>query len=243
MGNTNTEGWIKLHRKIMDNPYYFSEAFTRSQAWIDLLIIANHKDNFFYKRGIKVEVKRGQIGWDLENLAKRWRWSRGKAERFINELEKSLQIVRQKTNVSTLLSIVNYEQYQQDDKSKSKANNKPEYKADGQQIANQTDTNKNEKNDNNEKKELYPFSDFWKAYPKKTGKKICIPKWEKLSDEIRSKIMVTLPGFIAYKPFETYNHPNPETYFNQERWEDEIPNIEKMVADFKKSEFKPMPEL
>lgn len=145
------EGWIKLHRKIVDNPYYFSEAFTRSQAWIDLLILANHKDNFYYIRGVKVEVKRGQIGHSLENLAKRFRWSRGKAERFINELETSKQIVRQKNNVTTLFSIVNYNEYQQD----SKADSNPNSKADGNQTVTQTvkqtDINKNVNNVKNEK--------------------------------------------------------------------------------------------
>ena len=146
------EGWIKLHRKITENPYYFSEPFTRSQAWIDMLIIANHKDSMFYKRGIRVDIKRGQIGYDIDTLSKRWKWSRGKVERFFLQLEMDSQIVRQKNNVTTLISICNYELYQAD----SKANDKASSKADGQQTVKQTDTdknNKNNKNENNDKKE------------------------------------------------------------------------------------------
>lgn len=149
------EGWIKLHRKIVDNPYYFSESFTRSQAWVDLLILANHKDNFYFLRGVKVDVKRGQIGMALENLAKRWKWSRGKAERFISELETATQIVRQKGNVTTLLTVVNYSIYQEEknvnSKADSKADSKTDSKADGQQTVKQTDINKNVNNDKNEK--------------------------------------------------------------------------------------------
>lgn len=144
-------GWIKIYRKIVENPYYFSEPFTRSQAWIDLLIVANHKDNFFYKRGVKVEVKRGQIGWDLESLGKRWQWSRGKVERFISELETSNQVVRQKTNVTTLISLVNYELYQEDSKPNSKANDKANSKPNEHQTTKQTEANKNVKNNKNEK--------------------------------------------------------------------------------------------
>ena len=151
------EGWIKLHRKIVDNPYYFSEPFTRSQAWIDLIIIANHKDNFFYNRGIKVEVKIGQIGSCLETLSKRWKWSRGKVERFIIELENSNQVVRQKNNVNTLLILINYKIYQQDSKANSKA--------DGQQTVKQTDTNKNEKNVKEEE-----YADFILLLNKITGR-------------------------------------------------------------------------
>lgn len=117
-------GWIKLHRKLTENPLYFSEPFSRSMAWIDMLLIANHSDNYFFKRGIRIDVKVGQIGYDLDSLAKRWKWSRGKVERFLNMLENDKQIIRQKTNVTTLISIVNYKEYQTDDKPNKKPNNK-----------------------------------------------------------------------------------------------------------------------
>jgi hypothetical protein len=117
-------GWIKIHRKITENPLYFSEPFNRSMAWIDMILLANHSDNYFFKRGIRVDVKVGQIGYDLDTLGKRWQWSRGKVERFMQMLENDKQIVRQKTNVTTLISIVNYKEYQQDSKADSKANNK-----------------------------------------------------------------------------------------------------------------------
>lgn len=156
----SNDGWIKLHRQIEDNPLYFSEPFTRCGAWIDLLILANHKDNIFYNRSIKVEVKRGQIGWSLEKLARRWKWSRGKAERFISELEKASQIVRQKNNITTLITIVKYEYYQSDSKANDKASSKTDSKADGQQIVKQTDTNKNDKKDKNDKNDKNKESDI-----------------------------------------------------------------------------------
>jgi len=124
-------GWIKLHRKITENPLYFSEPFNRSMAWVDMLLIANHADNYFFKRGIRVEVKVGQIGYDLDTLGKRWQWSRGKVERFMQMLENDNQIIRQKTNVTTLISIVNYKEYQQDNKADDKPNRKANNKADG----------------------------------------------------------------------------------------------------------------
>jgi hypothetical protein len=117
-------GWIKMHRKITENPLYFSEPFNRTMAWIDLLLLANHTDNFFFKRGIRVDVKIGEVGYDLDTLSKRWKWSRGKIERFLKMLENDNQIVRQKTNVTTLISIVNYDLYQSDNKASSKASDK-----------------------------------------------------------------------------------------------------------------------
>lgn len=39
-----------------------------------------------------VEVERGQVGYDLETLGSRWRWSRGKVERFISILESTTKL-------------------------------------------------------------------------------------------------------------------------------------------------------
>lgn len=140
------EGWIKIHRKIMDNPLYLSEPFTRMQAWIDLLLLANHKEGFFYVRGNKVVVGRGQVGTSSRTLASRWQWSRGKVERFLKDLENDNQIEPQKNNVITLISICNYDDYQNTEPqtepqtSRRRATDEP-----------QTDRNKNDKKEKNEK--------------------------------------------------------------------------------------------
>lgn len=142
---TPNNGWIKLHRKIFDNPLYFSEPFTRIQAWIDLLLLANHSGQYFYIRGNRIDVKRGEVAHSMESLAQRWRWSRGKVLRYISQLENSQMIVQQKSHVITKLSITNYNTYQSDGTTDSTT--------DGQQTVQQTDTNKNDKNDKNENKE------------------------------------------------------------------------------------------
>lgn len=125
----------------MDNKFYFSEPFTRIAAWIDLLLMANYKPSVIYVRGIKIDIDRGQIATSSKALAERWRWSRGKVERYLNELEMEQQIEQQKNNVITLLSITNYNKYQ-DNKTADRA-------ADGQQIEQQieqqTDTSNKDK--------------------------------------------------------------------------------------------------
>lgn len=102
-------GWIKLPRSIMDDPLYFAEPFTRAQAWIDLLLLANYADGYFIVRGNRVNVKRGQIGRSQQNLAERWRWSRGKVDRFLTEMENDGRIIQQKNRLTSLISIVNFE--------------------------------------------------------------------------------------------------------------------------------------
>jgi hypothetical protein len=139
----HSNGYILLHRKIMQNKFYGCEPFCRTMAWIDLLLLANHDDNTFYARGIQVNVKRGQTAYAVETLAAKWRWSRGKVNRFLNALKTEGQIDTQKTNVTTLITILNYSQYQTNGKANVKASSTPN--------GHQTDTNNKLSNNYKEK--------------------------------------------------------------------------------------------
>ncbi len=146
-------GWIKLHRKIQDTDGYFNEPFCRNMAWVDMLLLANHDEKFFRVRGIRVIIKRGQIGFTSEKLSERWKWSRGKVLRFLKELQIDGQIVQQKSNVTTLISIVNYNAYQDGSTTNKTASSTTDGTTNGQQTVQQTDINKNDNNYKNEKEE------------------------------------------------------------------------------------------
>jgi len=113
-------GWIKIHRSIMEMAEWTAEPFTRGQAWVDLLLLANHKTGFIRRRGIMVAVERGQVGYSEVALAARWQWSKGKVRRFLSELARLSRISRKisqktvpkNTSVSSLICIINYEKYQ-----------------------------------------------------------------------------------------------------------------------------------
>ena len=110
------DGWVKIYRKITDHELWLSETFSRAQAWVDLLLIANHTDNVIRRRGIKITVKCGQVGYSQDSLAKRWRWSKNKVRRFLNELTNMNQITQQtelkNIAVSSLITLTNYKHYQ-----------------------------------------------------------------------------------------------------------------------------------
>jgi DNA replication protein DnaD len=115
-------GWVKIHRSIQDNPLWTAEPFTRGQAWIDLLIMANHKNHTVFVRGIPIEVKRGQVGRSILFISDRWKWSRSKVVNFLNYLKNEQQIEHQITNVSTLITILNYDKYQSDEQQNEQQN-------------------------------------------------------------------------------------------------------------------------
>lgn len=137
-------GWIKLHRQIMDSESYFSEKFCRNMAWIDLLLLANHKPNIIRKRGIKVKLQRGDVGHSQETLAHRWKWSRATVKRFLNDLESEGQIRQQKSNVTTCITIMNYNEFQSGFQRKVSAKRTADYTANEQQNNSKQYWNKND---------------------------------------------------------------------------------------------------
>lgn len=65
-------GWIKIHRKLTDNPMWTEEPFTKGQAWIDLLLSA--------------DFETGTVRVVYNQCAKRWKWTWHKVERFLDFL-------------------------------------------------------------------------------------------------------------------------------------------------------------
>lgn len=66
------------------------------------------------------------------------------------------------------------------------------------------------------------FDQFWSIYPKKVGKKKVEGIWKRLrvNDILFNQIFNHLS--VAYKDKDKQFIPNPETYLNQHRWEDEV---------------------
>lgn len=109
-------GYIKLYRKSEENPLYFSEVFTKWQAWSDLILIANHSEKTLSIRGNLIKINRGQIAHSEASLASRWKWSKNKVRRFINYLKTEQQIEQQQSNILNVLTIKNYDLYHSNEK-------------------------------------------------------------------------------------------------------------------------------
>jgi len=107
------EGWVLIHRKICDHPFYKERrVFSRSEAWLDLIFLANHTDHKFLLGTEVIEAKRGEVITSEVKLSERWRWSRTKVRDFIALLEREQMVIKKATNRKTSLLLVNYEPYQ-----------------------------------------------------------------------------------------------------------------------------------
>lgn len=175
--NSDKFGFITLQRKLQDNWLWLSEPFTKAQAWVDLIFLANHKDSSFFLRGIKVDVKRGQLARGEVALSQRWKWSREKLRNFLKLLETEQQIRQHKTNKINVIEIINYDLHQRPD-------NKPDNRKTSNQTTNQTHKN-NVNNENNENNYKYLVEGLKFVLEAKMNKKIITSKW---NDEFRKLI-------------------------------------------------------
>ncbi|WP_321493945.1 hypothetical protein [uncultured Desulfobacter sp.] len=140
-------GWFKIYRRLAESDFWVSEPFSKPQAWVDLIALANHKPGTVWIRGVEISVNRGQTARSELTLSKRWKWSRKKVRNFLKWLEKEQQIEQQKSNVTSLISIINYDQYQTDGTAERTAEGTTEE----HQKNTKGYTNKNDKNNKNEK--------------------------------------------------------------------------------------------
>ncbi len=75
------------------------------------------------------------------------------------------------------------------------------------------------------------FSRFWAAYPRKVGKQAAKKSWSRLhpSEELTQAILQAVEAQKQSRQWRENNGqfiPNPATWLNQGRWEDELPKGE-----------------
>lgn len=138
---TMENGWIKLHRRILDNP--ISKKPQYLSLWIHLLLMANHKEAKMMWNGEILSIHEGQFVTGRKELSLKTGIPETTIEDILNFLERQQQIRQQKTTKFRLITVINWEKYQISD---TKSDNKPTT------SRQQADTNKNVKKNKNEKK-------------------------------------------------------------------------------------------
>jgi len=108
------DGAIWLHRKIMESDIWTTSDQTRITA-ISCLLLANWKEqNWFNRSTHKPQVIfRGQFVTTWENLAKACRLSVRNVRTAIENLSKMQFLTRNLTGRVTVITILNYDKYQQ----------------------------------------------------------------------------------------------------------------------------------
>jgi len=140
------EGWIKLHRKLIDWEWYTDSKMVH--LLFHLVAKANHKDGNW--KGI--EVKRGQLITGLDSLKHQTGISTQSLRTCLERLKSTGEITNKSTNKYRIITILKYDSYQLKEKDNKQLTN-------NQQTTNkQLTANKNVNNDKNENnKQTVPF--------------------------------------------------------------------------------------
>ena len=104
------DGWIKISRSITDhwifsNPVYF-------KWWIDMLLMANIRDNKVAVGARLIDLNRGQMIASLNFLATRWKVSKERVRRYLKLLQSDNMIKIIHDGKATQITICNYVSYQ-----------------------------------------------------------------------------------------------------------------------------------
>jgi hypothetical protein len=169
MSDTVNNGWIKLHRKLLENPFY-----TNSKAvhlWVHLLMNANHKKKTFYHGRERVTVESGELITGYKSLEQETEINKNTIYYWFEQFQEADMIEVDSNNKYTKVKIENWNKYQKngkdsktnkkdnktniskekDKKNKNSKTNKKRVKSELKASKKRIKTNNNDKNVNNGK--------------------------------------------------------------------------------------------
>ena len=236
-------GWVKLHRKILENEDIFKDS-DHVAVYVYLLL-----NGSFSQGGNEQEF---MVEMSLGKLEKRLKIEKTKIHRIINHF-KECKIIATKcaTNQKrrqSLMVIKSFgcSEFENATKFELKVQQIEEQREEKRKVAKEKSREKRtikEKENNNPltplKREDFEgargvenslFEEFWSAYPKKVGKGYARKCFERLKVS-KSLLEVMLNAIESQKRSEMWQKekgsfiPNPSTWLNQERWLDCLEEI------------------
>ena len=148
-------GYIKLYRQILDNPVVCKDS-DHFAVWVYLLLNATHDNIDMLFNGKRITLKPGQLITGRKSISSKLNIEESKVRRIINLFKIDQQIDQQTSNKNSLITILKWSSYQNNDQQNEQqvTNNRPT--SDQQVTTNKND--KNVKNDKNNNKDVYRFT-------------------------------------------------------------------------------------
>ena len=249
LNNDNIKtGYIKLYRSVQNN-WVWKDRFYK-EAWVDLLLWArgNPEPKEMLIKNRLLICYRGQLLRSEETLATAWGVNRSKVHRLLKLLQKCTMIELVNEQVTSRITIVNYDSY-----NPLRIDNEQDLNGDAnkertlrEQRAHINNKDKKANKGNKETKYSVGFERFWSEYPKKVKKEDSYIEWKKLNldsmvDEIIEKLIAIKAGKDAMKNANefTANFPDPERWIKRKRWNDEVevPTVKPTPKTVKKNEY------
>jgi len=195
---------------MLDNPVVWKDS-DHLAVWIYLLLNATHKDMDVLFKNKRITLKPGQLITGRKSIASQLSISDSKVKRVLLAFESDQQIDRQRSNKNSLITILNWCEYQQNDQQNDQqvTSKRP---ASDQQVT----TNKNVKNIKNNILCANFFEQIRQMYPNKRGKgQVSLTQKKKLYDIGLEEMTRAINRYKKDLANEPWRKPqNGSTFFN-----------------------------
>lgn len=105
-------GCLKLERRFFSNPLWLEDrAFSKAEAFLDLLQLAEPAPAHRIIRGAVVELQEGELVASVRYLADRWSWGKDKVTTFVRFLETRQCARRETRQGESVIILCNYKDY------------------------------------------------------------------------------------------------------------------------------------
>lgn len=104
-------GYVKIHRKLLSNPIVMKDC-EHLAIWVYLLLHATHKEMNVIFNGKKIMLKSGQLITGARAIANDLEINKDKVQRVLNKFKTDTQIDTLVSPKGRLITILNWEKYQ-----------------------------------------------------------------------------------------------------------------------------------
>lgn len=157
------EGWVKLHRKMLENPIVTKDG-DHIAVWVYLLLNATHTEYDVVFKGERTTLQAGQLLTGRKSMSEKLKINETKIQRVLKCFESEHQIEQQTSNQNRLVTIVNWNEYQH-----SEQPNEQQVNNNRTTNEQQVNTNKNVKNINNDKNIYLYLYNIYRSKVKEAG--------------------------------------------------------------------------
>lgn len=235
-----TDGYIKLWRKSLDGDMIKNHKLWVFWTWC--LMKASHKVHKLTLGFQEIKLMPGEFVFGMYSASKELNMSVRNIRTILNSLKKHKNLTVKTTNKYSVITIMNWGIYQENNNAADSQNDKPltgyrqttdnkqeckECKEEEKEI----DTNVSTKKTVSTKPKrvmisyTQEFENFFKMHPWHVTKEKAFKEWQQLSEDIKIKIMEVLPKQLQdpYLSRENFKYfCRPQAWLHQGRWEDEL---------------------
>jgi hypothetical protein len=185
-------GWIKLHRKMLDNPIVCKDS-DHLAVWTYLLLNATHKEHPAVFGKEKITLMPGQLITGRIAISQKLRVSESKVQRILSAFESEHQIEQQTGNKNRLISIISWSDYQDSEQQDEPQMNNKRTTDEQQMNTNKNERSKEQKNVTNKDPKTY-YAEFVSLSEKEFTTLV-----KDLGEDFTQKCIVTLDNYKGAK--------------------------------------------